>query len=164
MTVLEATHPQSQATAASMRTGAEYLRSLRDGRQVFVDGEKVADVTAHPAFREAARSVARLFDIAAAPENRDRMTFLSPKTGMPVWRAYQIPKDHADLRARRLFSETFAEATFGLMGRTPDHVAGFFCGYAATPAVLAAGGQNFADNVVAFYEHLRDNHLYASYA
>ena len=63
-----------------------------------------------------------------------------------------------------MFSETWAEATFGLMGRTPDHVAGFFCGYAATPGVLAAGGQRFADNVVAFYEHMRDNHLYASYA
>jgi len=147
-----------------MRTGSDYLRSLNDGRQVFVDGERVKDVTAHLAFREAARSIARLYDIAAAPEMRERMTFVSPKTGEPVLRAYQIPHSHADLRARRLFSETWAEATFGLMGRTPDHVAGFFCGYAATPSVLAAGGRNFADNVVAFYEHLRDNHLYASYA
>jgi 4-hydroxyphenylacetate 3-monooxygenase len=147
-----------------MRTGSDYLRSLNDGRQVFVDGERVKDVTAHLAFREAARSIARLYDIAAAPEMRERMTFVSPKTGEPVLRAYQIPHSHADLRARRLFSETWAEATFGLMGRTPDHVAGFFCGYAATPSVLAAGGRNFEDNVVAFYEHLRDNHLYASYA
>jgi 4-hydroxyphenylacetate 3-monooxygenase len=147
-----------------MRTGAEYLRSLKDGRQVFVDGERVADVTKHAAFREAARSIARLYDIAAAPEMRERMTFTSPKTGEPVLRAYQIPKSHADLRARRLFSETWAEATFGLMGRTPDHVAGFFCGYAATPGVLAAGGKKFADNVVAFYEHMRDHHVYASYA
>ena len=30
--------------------------------------------------------------------------------------------------------------------------------------IFAAGGQRFADNVVAFYEHLRDNHLYVSYA
>src|SRR5690349_2954371 len=147
-----------------MRTGSDYLRSLNDGRQVFVDGERVKDVTRHRAFREAARSVARLYDIAAAPELRERMTFVSPKTGEPVLRAYQIPRSHADLRARRLFSETWAEATFGLMGRTPDHVAGFFCGYAATPGVLAAGGQRFADNVVAFYEHARDNHLYVSYA
>src|SRR5712664_2022787 len=147
-----------------MRTGSDYLRSLNDGRQVFVDGERVKDVTAHLAFREAARSIARLYDIAAAPEMRERMTFVSPKTGDPVLRAYQIPASHADLKARRLFSETWAEATFGLMGRTPDHVAGFFCGYAARADVLAAGGQTFADNVVAFYEHLRDNHLYASYA
>ena len=147
-----------------MRTGAEYLRSLQDGRQVYVDGEGVADVVGHPAFREAARSIARLYDLAATPGNRERMTFPSPRTGLPVLRAYQIPKTHADLRARRLFSETWAEATFGLMGRTPDHVGGFFTGFAAAPKVFATGGQQFADNVVRFYEHLRDNHLYASYA
>ncbi len=147
-----------------MRSGAEYLKSLNDGRVVFVEGERVADVTKHPAFREAARSVARLFDIAADPANRERMTFASPKTGEPVWRCYQIPRTHADLRARRLFSETWAEATFGLMGRSPDHVANFFTGYAAVPSVFAAGGQKFADNVVAFHEKMRDEYLYLSYA
>jgi 4-hydroxyphenylacetate 3-monooxygenase len=159
---------RSQASPAkagpALRTGADYLRALQDGRRVFVDGEQIADVTRHPAFREAARSVARLYDIAAAPENRELMTFPSPATGTPVLRAYQIPRTHADLRARRLFSEKWAEATFGLMGRTPDHVAGFFCGYAAVPGVFAAAGQAFADSVVAFYEHLRDNHLFPSYA
>src|SRR5438105_7775310 len=55
-----------------MRTGAEYLRSLSDGRRVFVDGERVKDVAAHPAFRGAARSIANLYDIAAAPELRER--------------------------------------------------------------------------------------------
>ena len=147
-----------------LRTGAEYLASLNDGRQVFLDGERVADVSKHKAFREAARSVARLYDIAAAPDNRELMTFTSPKTGQPVLRAFQIPKTHADLRQRRLFSEKWAEATFGLMGRTPDHVAGFFCGYAGVPEVFAKGGQRFADNVVAFYEKMRDEHLYVSYA
>src|SRR5215813_703458 len=164
MTALSDTRSQNPSGAGSLRTGADYLRSLDDGRAVFVDGERVADVVRHPAFREAARSVARLYDIAAAPENRERMTFTSPKTGAPVWRAYQIPRTHADLRARRLFSETWAEATFGLMGRTPDHVAGFFCGYAAAPSVFATGGKQFADNVVAFYERMRDEHLYVSYA
>ena len=97
-----------------MRSRADYLRSLQDGRQVFLNGERVTDVTRHPAFREAARSLARLFDIAAAPEKRERMTFASPKTGEPVLRAWQIPHTHADLRARRLFSETWAEATTGV--------------------------------------------------
>jgi 4-hydroxyphenylacetate 3-monooxygenase len=147
-----------------MRTGAEYLKSLNDGRAVFVEGERVKDVTTHPAFREAARSVARLYDIASDPANRELMTFTSPKTGKPVLRAYQIPRSHADLKARRLFSEKWAEASFGLMGRSPDHVAGFFTGYAAVPQVFAAAGQKFADNVVAFYERMRDEHLYLSYA
>ena len=148
-----------------MRKGDDYLRSLNDGRRVFVDGELVKDVTTHPAFRQAARSIATLYDIAAQPDLRERMTFASPKTGAPVHRAWQIPKDHADLRARRLFSETWAEATFGLMGRAPDHVAGFFSGYAANPKFFASAGQRqFADNLVAFYEFMRDNHIYCSYA
>src|SRR5262249_28150613 len=150
--------------SAAMRTGAELLRSLDDGRQVFLDGERVGKVTEHPAFRAAARSIAHLLDIAAAPELRERMTYPSPMTGAPVWRAWQIPRTHADLRAQSLFHETWAEATFGLMGRTPDHVAGFFAGFAAVPRVFAAGGRQCADNVVRFYEHARDNHVYLSYA
>jgi 4-hydroxyphenylacetate 3-monooxygenase len=150
---------------APLRTGDAYLRAIADdGRRVFIDGELVKDVTRHPAFREGARSIARLYDMAADPANRERLTFPSPADGAPVLRAYQIPHSHADLRAKRLAAESWAEATFGLMGRTPDHVAGFFCGYAAKPSVFAAGGQGYADNVVRFYEHLRDNHLYASYA
>src|SRR5437660_4514210 len=154
----------ARSDAPALRTGAEFLRSLDGGRQIFLDGERVDGVVTHPALRGAANSLAKLFDSAAAPQLRERMTYPSPKTGGPVWRAWQIPRSHADLKARRLFSETWAEATFGLMGRSPDHVAGFFCGYAACPSVLGAGGQKFADNVVAFHEHLRDHPLYASYA
>src|ERR1700744_4798126 len=144
-----------------MRTGAEFLRSLKDGRRVYLDGELVKDVTTHPAFRQAARSIANLYDIAAAPELRDRMTYTSPKTGQPVQRGWQIPRNHAELRERRLFSETWAEATFGLMGRAPAHVAVFFSGYAANPQFFASavGQQQFADNLVAFYEFMRDNHI-----
>jgi 4-hydroxyphenylacetate 3-monooxygenase len=163
-TALQARSTEIRPASTSLRTGAEYLRSLNDGRKVFLDGEPVADVTKHPAFREAARSVARLYDIAAAPENRELMTFPSPKTGAPVWRCFQIPHSTADLRARRLFSEKWAEATFGLMGRSPDHVASFFTGYAAVPGVFAAGGQKYADNMLKFYERMRDEHLYLSYA
>lgn len=152
------------ASSGRMRTGADYLASLRDGRQVFVEGERVKDVTTHPAFREAARSVARLYDIAAAPENRELMTFPSPANGAPVWNCFRVPKDHADLRARRLFSEKWAEATFGLMGRSPDHVASFFTGYVAVPSVFASAGQKYADNLNAFFQRMRDEYLYLSYA
>ena len=140
---------------ASLRTGDEYLRSLNDRRAVYVDGERVANVTEHPAFREASRSAVRLFDIAADPANRERMAYTSPTTGSPV----PVPtRFRTDLTAKRLASEMWSEASFGLIGRTPDHVAGFFCGYAAVPKVFAAGGKTFATNVTNFYEHLRENH------
>ena len=99
----------ARTEATALRNGSEFLRSLDDGRQIFLDGERVGNVIGHPAFRGAAFSIARLFDIAAAPEMRERMTFTSPKTGGPVRRAWQIPRSHADLKAKRLFSEAWAE-------------------------------------------------------
>ena len=150
---------------AKLRTGEEYVRSIKaDGRQVFVNGELVKDVTIHPAFKGAVQSVAKLFDMAADPANRERMTFASPLTGDPVLRCYQIPKTADDLATKRSFYEAWAESTCGLMGRTPDHVAGFFTGYAAKPSVFAKYGQQWADNVVNFHQYLRENHQYVSYA
>ena len=55
-------------------TGAEYLQSLRDGREVYIDGQRVADVTTHPALRNAARSIARLYDALHDPKHHDLLT------------------------------------------------------------------------------------------
>src|ERR1700736_288834 len=55
-------------------TGAEYLESLRDGREVYVYGERVKDVTTHPAFRNAARSIARLYDALHAEKTKGILT------------------------------------------------------------------------------------------
>lgn len=165
--MIAATRASSEATtpaSSGLRTGDEYLRSLNDGRVVYVDGEKVANVTTHPAFAAAAHSAASLYDIASDPSMAERMTYISPSSGARVLRAYQIPRTHADLRAKRLASETWSEASYGMMGRTPDHVAGFFCGYAAVPEVFASAGKEFGERVVSFYEKMRENHLWATYA
>ena len=144
-----------------LRTGEDFLSDLKQRpRSVYVDGERVTNPADHPAFRAAARAIARLLDYAAAPENRETMTYPSPDTGAPVWRCYQIPRSHADLRAKRIAAEKWAELSFGLMGRTPDHVSNFFAGFAAKPQLFG----EYADNVVKFYRHARDTHAYISYA
>ena len=74
------------------------------------------------------------------------------------------PHGPADLVRRRAMSTRWAEETFGLMGRTPDHVAGFLSGYAAKPSVFAEAGKQYAENVVRYYESARDTHRYLSYA
>jgi 4-hydroxyphenylacetate 3-monooxygenase len=154
-----------RVAAKPMRSGADYIASIRqDGRQVFLNGELVRDVTVHPAFKGAVKSVARLYDIAAAPENRELMTFQSPASHSPVWRCYQIPETIEALAERRRMSEKWADATCGLMGRSPDHVAAFLSGFAAKPEVFGAAGQSFADNVTRFHAYARDHHLYAAYA
>src|ERR1700710_1315208 len=129
----------AQSSAKTLRTGAEYIRSIgQDGRQVFLNGKLVRDVTVHPAFKGAVQTVARLYNIAAAPENRELMTFESPTSHSPVLRCYQIPGTIEALAERRRMSEKWAEATCGLMGRSPDHVAGFLSGFAAKPEVFGA--------------------------
>ena len=42
-----------------LKNGADYLAGLRDGRIIYVGGERVDDVTTHPGFRNAARSYAQ---------------------------------------------------------------------------------------------------------
>ena len=51
------------------KTGAEHIKSLKDGRTVYLDGKLVGDVTEHPAFRNAVHSAAALYDFQAQPEN-----------------------------------------------------------------------------------------------
>ena len=63
------------------KTGAQHLESLRDGREVFLNGEKVDDVTTHPAYKNAVAAAANLYDFQADPENIEWMTFESPTSG-----------------------------------------------------------------------------------
>jgi 4-hydroxyphenylacetate 3-monooxygenase len=145
------------------RTGAEYIASIRDGRTVYINGERVADVTEHPALRGAVSSIAHLYDLSASPEHRETMTVPSPVTGEPVNKCFLMPRTPEDLAARRRAHRLWADATFGLMGRAPDHVPGFITGFALRPDLFARDGQRFADNVLGYHAWLRDNDLYAAY-
>ena len=145
------------------RTGAEYIASLQDERQIMINGERISNVTQHPAFAGAIQSIANLYDLSANGEHGDTMTFPSPTTGKPVNKSFLIPKDREDLRARREAHKMLADATYGLMGRSPDHVAGFLTGFAAGADIFSRGGDRYRQNVIKYYEYVRDNDLYVSY-
>ena len=145
------------------RTGAEYIASLQDERQIMIHGERISNVTQHPAFAGAIQSIANLYDLSANGEHGDTMTFPSPTTGKPVNKSFLIPKDREDLRARREAHKMWADATYGLMGRSPDHVAGFLTGFAAGADIFSRGGDQYRQNVIKYYEYVRDNDLYVSY-
>ena len=53
-----------RANAKRPLTGEEYLKSLQDGREIYIYGERVKDVTTHPAFRNAAASIAQMYEAA----------------------------------------------------------------------------------------------------
>src|SRR6266496_3997923 len=60
-------------------TGQEYIESLRDGREIYIYGERVKDVTTHPAFRNTVRMLARLYD-ALHDTNAERRNTLCTET------------------------------------------------------------------------------------
>ena len=58
-----------------LRTGKEHFQSLRDRRAIYIGGERVDDVTSHPAFRNATATVAALYDMKADPANAELMSY-----------------------------------------------------------------------------------------
>src|SRR3546814_17696836 len=63
-----------------MRTGKQYLESLRDGRKVYVGGEIIEDVTTHPMTKGYANAIAEYYDLHLKPENEERCTFIDRKS------------------------------------------------------------------------------------
>src|SRR5437870_13595479 len=104
----------------TMRGGAAYVASLRDGRAVFLDGERVDDVTKHPAFVEPIRRIAETYDSAMAAAADPALTFADPTTGTRHSNMWLVPRSADDLGARRRVHRFWAEPSFGLMGRTPE--------------------------------------------
>jgi len=142
-----------------MRRGAEYVSGLRDGRVVFLHGEPVEDVTTHPGFAPAIGTIASLYDGMA---NRPDLVVDDERASYSaIW---LTPLTPGDLLRRYRAHRYWAEGTFGLMGRTPDHVAALITAFAARPDIFDRGGIGFGERVSAFYRRARANdwHLAAA--
>lgn len=150
-------------TAQEIKNGAEHIASLKDGREVYLDGEKVADATRHPAFAKAIATAAGLYDFQAEPDNAELMTFPSPKTGRRVNRAWQMPESYEDLVLRRRALVTWAEQHGGFMGRSPDHLASAVTGQLMGLEVFEAYDRERAKAYWDYYEYARDNDLFLTY-
>lgn len=107
------------------RTGEEYIESLRDGRTIFLNGEKITNHVDHPAFRNAIRTVASLYDYQAA--HADQMTF-ETSGGKRVGLYWELPTTREKLIARGEAAYAWAMQSCGWLGRSPDHVSAALTG------------------------------------
>lgn len=144
-----------------IRTGAQVLDGLRDGRAVHIDGERVTDVTRDRRLAGGARTLAGLYDLQHEPDLSDAMTFRSPTTGDRVGLSFIEPTSVDDLQRRRGMVKHWHDATFGMFGRAPDFLNVMMATYAA---VSEAFGPQFASNVRAFYERMREGDLVATHS
>ncbi len=115
-----------------LMTGDEYLESLRDGREVYLYGEKVDDVTTHPAFRNSARSIARLYDAMHDPDQRDSITGVD-RFGIRTHKFFMPSRSAEELYEAREAIAAWSRLSYGFMGRTPDYKASFMASLGCAP-------------------------------
>lgn len=135
------------------RTGSEFLRGLRDGREVWVGRERVSDPAEHPALRGAAQALAAIFDLHH--EHPDICLMPDPETGEPIAVSHMIPRSREDLIRRHHALRKVAEYSVGLMGRTPDYMNVTYAGFAGRADEWAVNGNDRgAANLVAYQKIL----------
>ncbi|WP_024875073.1 4-hydroxyphenylacetate 3-hydroxylase family protein [Saccharomonospora piscinae] len=144
-------------------TGDEYVESLRDGREIYLYGERVKDVTEHPAFRNATRMTARLYDALHDPEHRSVLTTATDAGGDGegfTHRFFTTPRSAEDLVAAQRAIAGWARLSYGWMGRSPDYKASFL----GTLGANAEFYEPFADNARRWYRESQEKVLYWNHA
>ena len=143
----------------SVRSGREFLEGLRDDREVWLEGERVADVTTHPKLSRMAKTLAGVYDLQHHPDTRDLMAFESPISGDPISLSYLIPHSVDDLIRRRKALEVTARSSFGMLGRTPDYVNIIVAAMRQMADVYGENDTRYRDNVINYYEYVSENDL-----
>lgn len=148
-------------------TGKRYIESLRDGREVWIDGKRVDDVTTHPAFRDMIQALARVYDLQNSDEYRDQMTYVEPETGVRTSLSWLLPTNHEDSARRRRNSQLWNLLTWGQLGRSPDILAPYIANMVPRKDQFSAFKNphcDFGENVVNYYKYCRDNDLFLTHA
>ena len=145
------------------KTGAEHIKSLQDGRTVYIDGKLVTDVTEHPAFRNAVTSAGMLYDFQAKPENAEMMTFVPDGSNRRVSRAWQMPRNYAEMVQRRKALQAWAALSYGFMGRSPDHLASALVGQRMGIEVFEKHGADRAKALRNYFEEASRNDYFLTY-
>lgn len=136
-----------------IRTGAEYLAGLRDDRDVWIHGEKVADVTSHPGMNRGPQTLARFLDKQFDPTLQDVLTY--KEDGERIAMSFLAPKSPEDIRRRGAAYYEWATWSNGMLGRTPDYKNASIMAFGSAAAYLGQGRTDFAKNMVAYYDDVR---------
>src|SRR5215475_11344028 len=142
-------------------TGAEFLESLRDGREVYIYGERVDDVTQHPAFRNTARSIARLYDALHDERTKPVLTAKTDTgSGGFTHKYFRVARTREEVVAQRDAIAAWARISYGLMGRSPDYKAALMNTLGANHSFYG----KFSDNAKAWYRRAQDYVLFMNLA
>ncbi len=145
------------------KTGAEHIKSLKDGRTVYLDGKLVGDVTEHKAFRNAVRSAADLYDFQARPENIEMMTFQPNGSNRRVNRAWLMPRNYEEMVKRRKALQAWAGLSCGFLGRSPDHLASSLVGQRMGIEIFRKHSEERAKAFADYFDYATKADLFLTY-
>ena len=137
------------------RNGRQYLDGLRDGRDVWLRGERVADVTSHAGLARGAVTLAGFMDRQFDPKYSDRVTY--GQDGHRYAMSFLVPRSRDDVLRRGEAFYEWATWSNGMFGRTPDYKNASVTAFSAGAEFLVQGRPEFADNIRRYYEFVRDH-------
>lgn len=140
-------------------TGKEYLESLNDGREVWIYGERVKNIAEHPAFRNSARMIARLYDALHDPAHKDVLTMPTEWGGF-THRYFRAPHSVAEQVASRDAIAEWQRFSYGWMGRSPDYK-GSFLGTLGANSAFYVG---YERNALRWYRKAQERTWYINHA
>ena len=145
---------------ASPMTGAEYLESIDDGREIYIYGEKVDRITTHPAFRNSARMLARLYDALHDPKEQDKyLVDTDTGNGGKTHPYFRAPKSVEEAVAGRDAIANWQRLTYGWLGRSPDYKAAFLATLGANSSFYT-----YPENAQRWYRYSQERVAYVNHA
>jgi 4-hydroxyphenylacetate 3-monooxygenase len=142
----------------ALRTGKEYIDSLDDDREVWLDGKQV-NVLKHEQLRPCVDAFAQIYDLQHDPKHQDLLVMKSPTTGEPVSLAYLEPRSVDDLGKKRAMIEFLARRSGGTLGRLTDYKAPLLLGLYDIRDDVAKVNPEWRDNIINYVENYREKDL-----
>ncbi|MEE8077382.1 MAG: 4-hydroxyphenylacetate 3-monooxygenase, oxygenase component [Pseudomonadales bacterium] len=144
-----------------IKTGDQYLSGLRDGREVWLRGNRVADVTCEPGLARGAHTLAMFLDRVHEPEQLAKLTYTDPGSDERYNISFLQPRTQQDVLRRGAAFYEWAKWSNGMFGRTPDYKNASVMAFAAAADFLAGEGgrTQFAENMRNYYELARTQDL-----
>ena len=128
-----------------IRTGDEYRESIRDGREVWINGERVDDVTTHPMFQPVVDIRARIYDMAHDPDpGRDDAR---SEAGERFAVGLQLPHTREDWQAKRRAVDAVMDDIGGVVTRVGDETVGEMWSLFDGQDVLNEIDPTFSENI-----------------
>ena len=130
-----------------IRTGEEYIESIRDDREVWIDGKRVDDVATHPAFKPVVDIRARIYDMAHEAAYQDVMTYVDADTNDRHPIGLRLPFEQQDWQDKRVAVDTVMRDIGGVVTRVGDETVGEMWSLYDGSDVLAEIDPRFAENI-----------------